>query len=70
MEDEAKTLGVVAAVGAAVGAGIALGLGLRVLAVGAAVGLGAGAALGVVTAMKRRGEGDRLDADQQQLALH
>jgi len=54
MEDQAKTLGVVAAVGAAVGVGLALGLGLRVLAWGAALGIGAGAALALTTAGRRR----------------
>ena len=54
MEDQAKTLGVVAAVGAAVGVGLALGLGLRVLAWGAALGIGAGAAIALTTAGRRR----------------
>lgn len=60
MEDQAKTLGVVAAVGAAVGVGLALGLGLRVLAVGAGLGVLAGAALAVSTAAGRRGGAPRL----------
>jgi len=71
MEDQAKTLGVVAAVGAAVGAGVALGLGLRVLAVAAALGLGAGAAIGVASvAGRRRGAVGLLPAPETQPALH
>jgi hypothetical protein len=53
MQDELKTAGVVALVGAAVGAGVALGLGLRFFSVIAMVGLGTGIALGVVAGGKR-----------------
>jgi hypothetical protein len=48
MQDELKTAGVVALVGAAVGVGVALGLGLRLFSAVAMVGLGTGIALGVV----------------------
>jgi hypothetical protein len=48
MQDELKTAGVVALVGAAVGAGFALGLGLRLFSAVAMVGLGTGIALGLV----------------------
>ncbi|THD64083.1 hypothetical protein [Phenylobacterium sp.] len=53
MQDELKTAGVVALVGAAVGAGVALGLGLRVFSALAMVGLGTGIALGVIVGGKR-----------------
>jgi len=48
MQDELKTAGIVALVGAGVGAGIALGLGLRLFSAVAMVGLGTGIALGIV----------------------
>ncbi len=48
MQDELKTAGVVALVGAALGAGVALGLGLRLFSAVAMVGLGTGIALGFV----------------------
>jgi hypothetical protein len=52
MQDELKTAGVVALVGAAVGAGVALGLGLRFFTAVAMVGLGTGVALGLVAGVK------------------
>jgi len=52
MQDELKTAGVVALVGAAVGAGVAVGLGLRFFTAVAMVGLGTGIALGVVAGTK------------------
>jgi hypothetical protein len=70
MEDQAKTLGIVAGVGAALGVGLALGMGLRVLAWGAALGIGAGAAIALATAAKRRpGEAGMVEAWRQP-ALH
>ena len=48
MQDEMKSIGVVAAIGAAAGAGLALGVGLRFFSVLAMVGLGTGVALGLV----------------------
>jgi len=74
MQDQLKTYGIWAGVGAALGVGVALGLGLRVLAAGAAVGLGAGAALGVASAVNgRRKDGPhqlKLDYDGAGAALH
>ena len=52
MQDELKTAGVVALVGAAAGAGVAIGLGLRFFTAVAMVGLGTGVALGVVAGTK------------------
>jgi hypothetical protein len=52
MQDELKTAGVVALVGAAVGAGVALGLGIRFFSAVAMVGLGTGIALGVLAGAK------------------
>ena len=52
MQDELKTAGVVALVGAALGAGVAIGLGLRFFTAVAMVGLGTGVALGVVAGTK------------------
>jgi hypothetical protein len=52
MQDELKTAGVIALVGAALGAGVALGLGLRFFSAVAMVGLGTGVALGVVAGTK------------------
>ena len=52
MQDELKTAGVIALVGAAVGMGVALGLGLRFFSAVAMVGLGTGVALGVVAGSK------------------
>ena len=54
MQDELKTAGIVALVGAAVGGGVALGLGIRFFSVVAMVGLGAGVALGVVVGSRPR----------------
>ena len=48
MQDELKTAGVIALVGAALGAGAALGLGLRFFSAVAMVGLGTGVALGLL----------------------
>ncbi|WP_372784176.1 hypothetical protein [Phenylobacterium sp.] len=52
MQDELKTVGVVALVGGAVGVGLALGLGLRFFTAVAMVGLGTGVALGVLAGTK------------------
>ncbi|MFI4964563.1 MAG: hypothetical protein ACHP9T_04265 [Caulobacterales bacterium] len=52
MQDELKTAGLVALVGAAAGAGLALGIGLRFFSAVAMVGLGTGIALGVVAGAK------------------
>lgn len=57
MQDELKTAGVVALVGAAVGAGVAIGLGLRFFTAVAMVGLGTGVALGVVAGTKPKSAG-------------
>jgi hypothetical protein len=57
MQDELKTAGVVALVGAAVGAGVAVGLGLRFFTAVAMVGLGTGIALGVVAGTKPKSAG-------------
>jgi hypothetical protein len=57
MQDELKTAGVVALVGAAVGAGVAVGLGLRFFTAIAMVGLGTGIALGVVAGAKPKALG-------------
>jgi len=70
MEDEVKTLGIVAGVGAALGLGVALGLGLRVLAWGAALGLGAGAAVALSTVARRRGGPAGLLEDHTAAAVH
>jgi hypothetical protein len=52
MQDELKTVGVVALVGGAVGVGLALGLGLRFFSAMAMVGLGTGVALGIIAGTK------------------
>jgi len=57
MQDELKTAGVVALVGAALGAGVAIGLGLRFFTAVAMVGLGTGVALGVVAGTKPKPAG-------------
>ena len=57
MQDELKTAGVVALVGAAVGAGVAVGLGLRFFTAIAMVGLGTGIALGVVAGARPKALG-------------
>ena len=54
MQDELKTAGVIALVGAAVGAGVAPGLGLRFYSAVAMVGLGTGIALGIVAGTRPR----------------
>jgi len=54
MQEELKTAGVIALVGAAVGAGVALGMGLRFFSAVAMVGLGTGVALGVVAGARPR----------------
>ncbi len=54
MQDELKTAGVVALVGAALGAGVALGLGLRFYSAIAMVGLGTGVAMGLVAGARPR----------------
>ena len=53
MQDEMKSVGLVAAIGAAAGAGLALGVGLRLFSTLAMVGLGTGVALGLVASHKR-----------------
>ena len=53
MQDEMKSVGVVAAIGAAAGAGLALGVGLRLFSAIAMVGLGTGIALGLVASGRR-----------------
>jgi hypothetical protein len=57
MQDELKTVGVVALVGGAVGVGLALGLGLRFFSAMAMVGLGTGVALGVIAGTKPKSAG-------------
>ncbi len=54
MQDELKTAGIVALVGAALGGGLALGLGIRFFSAAAMVGLGAGVAIGVVAGSRPR----------------
>jgi hypothetical protein len=54
MQDEMKSMGVVAAIGAAAGAGLALGVGLRFFSVLAMVGLGTGVAIGLVVSARPR----------------
>jgi hypothetical protein len=70
MDDQAKTLGLVAVVGAALGAGVALGLGARVLAVAAAAGVAAGAAAGVASARRRSPAAPGMLPTQANPALH
>ena len=53
MQDEMKSVGLVAAIGAAAGAGLALGVGLRLFSTLAMVGLGTGIALGLVASGRR-----------------
>jgi hypothetical protein len=60
MQDDMKTYGLWAGLGAALGIGIAVGMGLRFLATGAVVGIGAGAALGIASGLKSRKSGQSL----------